>query len=256
MKLRSYIGPIYREVLSSVFCRTVPLGGHGPIVSFSFDDFPRSAYTVGGEILKCFGGRGTYYVAMDLMNSTNNLGKHFEQIDLHSLTEEGHELASHTKSHLSSREVSFEIFRDNVWKGRETITGVTGREDSGNFAYPYGHVTFEAKRKLGPELMSCRGTCGGLNGPIIDLNLLRANSLYGDIGQLDRARKLIQRNQEEKSWLIFYTHDVSETPSEFGCTPRLLEATVSSAAEGAKIMTIAAVLAQIRLQAPGQDESL
>lgn len=247
MKLRSYIHAIHGKVLRSVFRRTVYLYGHGPIVSFSFDDFPRSAFTVGGDILKRYGGRGTYYVAMDLMNSTNALGEQFEQGDLHLLARDGHELASHTRSHLSSREVSFATFCDNVKKGREAIAEMTGLQDSGNFAYPYGDVTLEAKRKLDLGLASCRGTCGGINGPEIDLSLLRANSLYGDVRQLERAKTLIRQNQRIKGWLIFYTHDVTENPSAFGCTPALLESTVAYAAQTSRIMTITAVLAQVRV---------
>lgn len=252
MKLRSYPSRIHRGLLSSVFRRIVPLGGHGPIVSFTFDDFPRSAYTVGGEILERYGCRGTYYAAIDLMNSKNALGEHFDQFDLRSLIEKGHELASHTKSHLSCREVSLKEFHENVQRGRQAIAHVAGMMDSGNFAYPFGHVTFRAKKKLGLELSSCRVNHEGTNGPDIDLNMLRANSLYGSSDQVEKAQKLILRNQQQKTWLIFYSHDVSERPSYWGCTPRLLEAAVSYALhQGARIMTIASVLAEMEVQPPG-----
>jgi len=248
MRMRSYLASVYREILSATFRRLVPIRDCGPIVSFSFDDFPRSALTMGGEILKRFGARGTYYVATDLMDSSNDLGEQFHLGDLHRLVEDGHELASHTKGHLSSRKVSFATFRDNMRKGRESLARAADIEDSGNFAYPYGHVTFEAKRKLGPELVSSRGTCGGINGPAIDLNLLRANSLYGDLSQLNRASELISRNERKKGWLIFYTHDVTEKPSKFGCTPGLLEAVVARAAAANKIMTVTAVMGQLQAE--------
>jgi peptidoglycan/xylan/chitin deacetylase (PgdA/CDA1 family) len=244
---------MYREVLSANFRRTVPLGSCGPIVSFTFDDFPRTAYQMGGEILKRFRASGTYYVAMDLMNRSNDLGEQFHAEDLRSLVEDGHELANHTLSHLSSREVPLERFRNNLWQGRQKILAVAGVEDSGNFAYPYGHVTFKAKRNLGPKLISSRGTCGGINGPAVDLNLLRANSLYGDLDQFEHVRNLILRNRSEKGWLIFYTHDVREKPSKFGCTPALLEAAVLTAAKEARILTIAAALAELNVMVPQQE---
>jgi peptidoglycan/xylan/chitin deacetylase (PgdA/CDA1 family) len=241
--LRSYIGAAHRKLLTSVYRRSWLLGDQRPVVSFSFDDFPRSAYTVGGSILRRCGGLGTYYVTPGLMSKTNELGKQFELNDLRALIEDGHELASHTRSHLSSRQVAFEEFQDDTQKGREAIAEIVGEKDSGNFAYPFGCVTVEAKRKLGPQMVSCRGTIGGINGPEIDLNLLRANRLYGGINRLEQVRKLIQTNEREKGWLIFYTHDVSESPSAYGCTPMLLEASVSYAAQRARIMTVAAVLA-------------
>ncbi len=92
-------------------------------------------------------------------------------------------------------------------------------------------------------MASCRGTTGGLNGPEVDLNLLRANNLYGDIDQFERVQKLILQNEKQRSWLIFYTHDVRQSPSRFGCTPALFEAAVSFAASrGSRMMTVAEVL--------------
>jgi peptidoglycan/xylan/chitin deacetylase (PgdA/CDA1 family) len=246
MGLRSHLGAVRRHFLSSVYARSAKLGNRGPIVSFSFDDFPRTAYTVGGRILQEFGVRGTYYAALGLMNTSNDLGEQFHLEDLHLLTEEGHELASHTFSHVSCRKTSLAEFRQDVNKGREAIRNTTGLLDSGNFAYPYGAATFRAKKALGHEMISCRGTCGGINGPEIDLNLLRANSLYGDADQFVRMERLMMRNEQEKGWLIFYSHDVRPQPSRFGCTPSLLTAVVSCAAErGSRILTIAEVLREI-----------
>src|ERR1700694_2775041 len=162
MGLRSHIGAVRRHFLSSVYARSVLLGDRGPIVSFSFDDFPRTAYTVGGHILQEFGARGTFYAALGLMNTSNELGEQFRLEDLHLLTEEGHELGSHTFSHLSCRKASLSEFRQDVPKGREAIRNTTGLADSGNFAYPYGAATVRAKKALGREMISCRGTCGGI----------------------------------------------------------------------------------------------
>jgi peptidoglycan/xylan/chitin deacetylase (PgdA/CDA1 family) len=253
MSLRLRLGPIRRGMLGVLYRRTVPLGDHAPIVTFTFDDFPRTALTAGAAILEGYGVRATFYVAMSFMKKTNDLGEQFDNKDLITVRTHGHELASHTFSHFSAREVSFEKFADNVREGREKISAVAGIDDSGNFAYPYGDVTFKAKRNLGPKLISSRGTCGGINGPTVDLNLLRANSLYGGLDQFERVRNLLLQNQREKGWLIFYTHDVREKPSKFGCTPGLLEAAVSAAVKGARVLTIAAVLAELKIAAPQQE---
>ncbi len=65
-------------------------------------------------------------------------------------------------------------------KGRAAVEEMTP-QSTANFAYPYGHVTLQTKRGLGPGLSSSRGIFPGLNGPEVDLNLLRANRLYGGI---------------------------------------------------------------------------
>ncbi len=91
--LRSYAGRVRRKILSGLYRRSASFGERGPIVSFTFDDFPRSAYTVGGAILEKFGARGTYYVTPGLMNATTELGDLFREEDIYSLLDKGHELA-------------------------------------------------------------------------------------------------------------------------------------------------------------------
>ena len=222
MDLRSGLGGLRRMLLNSVHSRPIWLGNQKPLVSFCFDDFPRSAYTVGGAILRGVGGRGTYYAAMGLMNVHNHLGDQFRGGDLDSLLADGHELASHTLSHISCRTVPLRVFEDDVRKGRDAIRELTGY-DPVDFSYPYGHVSISAKKKIGGLMGSCRGVYRGLNGPMTDLNLLRANSVYGDVDRFAELESLVADNERQKGWLIFYTHDVRPDHSAFGCTPELLE---------------------------------
>lgn len=248
MNLRSYLGAARRAVLCSLYRRTVPLGSIGPIVSFTFDDFPRTAYSVGGAVLEAFGARGTYYVTPGLMNITDNLGEEFCADDLHSLMDKGHELGSQTFRHSSSRSVSLTEFREDVEKGRNALRELTGT-DPMNFAYPFGHATLQTKKTLGPTLTSSRSNFPGLNGPQIDLNLLKANRLYGDIEGSRYAEELISKNVANKSWLIFYTHDIRPQPSLFGCTPALFESVVSCAARsGSRILTVQQALTEAGAQ--------
>ncbi len=246
MSLHSALGTVRRRLLCSLHRRVGLLGKSGPFVSFAFDDFPRTAYTVGGSILKSFGVRGTYYVAMGLMNTSNGLGDQLHLEDLDAAGADGHELASHTFSHSSSREVPLSVFQQDVQKGHGAIWEIANLAPSRNFAYPFGEVTFAAKQALGRKMLSCRGTYGGLNGPVVDLNLLRANSLYGDTDGLGRVQRLILENEERKTWLIFYTHDVRPSPSPYGCTPKFFESAVRLAVDrGAKVVPVAEVLAGV-----------
>jgi peptidoglycan/xylan/chitin deacetylase (PgdA/CDA1 family) len=247
MSLRSTLGTVRRTVLSSRHRRTVELGDSGPFVSFTFDDFPRTAYTSGGAILRSLGVRATYYVAMGLMNTSNELGEQFRLEDLHAVADDGHELATHTFSHHSSRSVSLEAFNEDVRKGRDAVREIAGLAPSENFAYPFGEATLAAKRAVGQEMISCRGTFGGWNGPVVDLNLLRANPLYGHLDRLKAVERLVQENEKEKGWLIFYSHDVRPNPSRYGCTPELLESAGVAAKSGAEILPVAEVLRHLVL---------
>lgn len=265
MTIRAFFGDIRRKAISSAHQRPVGLGARGPIVSFTFDDFPRSALTIGGDLLKSFGARGTYYAAIGLMNSMTELGEQFRQKDLDLLLHDGHELGHHTLGHISSRSVSARSFAEEVNKGRTIIEKLTGRCTSGNFAYPFGDVTLAAKRLVGANVVSARGIWPGVNGPLVDLNLLRANSLYGDISSFSKVRELILENERRQSWLIFYSHDVSSAPSRYGCTPELLRIAISFALQrGARILPVADAIAELlptnvkqaqHIESPKQDPS-
>lgn len=245
MSPRSLLSALRREMLCAFSRRVFPLGDRGPYISVSFDDFPRTAYTVGGRILKSHGARGTYYAAMGLMNAETEVGQQFSQDDLISLVQDGHEVASHTLRHISSRSTSSAAFQDDVERGRTALVNAVGIS-AANFAYPFGHVTFGTKKAVGAKMSSCRGTFPGINGPQVDLNLLRANSLYGDVAAAPAAYQLIKETEKTRGWLIFYSHDVSPNPSPYGCTPALLESVVSCAVRSrSRVMTVKAVLTEI-----------
>jgi peptidoglycan/xylan/chitin deacetylase (PgdA/CDA1 family) len=246
MTIKAQVGKLRRSVVSCLCSRNVLLGDLGPLISFSFDDFPRTALTVGGRILKSYGFRGTYYASIGLLNTSNELGEQFRREDLDTVLSDGHELASHTFSHVSCYSLSRAQFVGEVEKGRRAIEELTGEPDSGSFAFPFGEVTLSAKKTVGPVTASSRGIWSGLNGPNVDLNLLRANSLYGGQEKYDLVRELILENERRKQWLIFYSHDVSEMPSRYGCTPKLLEFAVELAAKrNCQILTVQEAVAEL-----------
>lgn len=246
--LRSTLSGVRERLLSSMYRRPASLRGVPPTVSFCFDDFPRSAYTNGGAILRSHGARGTYYAAVGLMGIRNDLGEQFQQNDLKALLTDGHELASHTFHHLSCRAARAPVYQDDAVHGRRALAEMTG-QDPANFAYPYGHVSMRMKAQLGTLMRSCRGIYGGVNVEA-DLNLLRANNLYGGRDGLAAVTALVTLARQRGGWVIFYTHDVREKPSPYGCTPELLEECVSAAlAAGLRIATVASVLDELERRA-------
>jgi len=235
-------------MLCAVYRRTVSLGDLGPMVSFAFDDFPRTALSAGGAILEKFGARGTYYVAAGLSNDSNEVGDLFSEEDIYELHEKGHEIASQTFHHSSCRSVSISAFQADVRKGMKAIELLTGDEVM-NFAYPYGHATFRSKKRLEPFLVSARSVIPGFNGPEVDLNLLLANSLYGGLDGANRVEEMIRQNAKQRTWLILYTHDVRPNPSQYGCTPELLEFAVSAAVKSASlILAVREALSRMGIQ--------
>src|SRR5262245_43876365 len=82
--------------------RSFRLRNQEPLISFTFDDFPRSALFTGGKLLERYGAVGTYYAALGLMGKIAPTGEMFHREDLQSLLERGHELGCHTFDHCHS----------------------------------------------------------------------------------------------------------------------------------------------------------
>lgn len=203
------------------------------IISFTFDDFPRSAYTVAGKILTSNGAQGTYYVAFGLMGQTYVSGDLFEEEDIKGLLHDGHELACHTYSHAGCDELSQSGLRDELTRNATAFAPYLTHGDHqfsfSNFSYPFGSVTSGAKQVAKHRFATARSIRPGINSGLVDLACLRANALYGDAASIEHMQKLIEQNEKEKGWLIFYTHDVSDTPSKYGCTPAFMENIVKAA---------------------------
>src|SRR6185312_10953437 len=73
-----------------------------PLISFTFDDFPRSAFVEAGSILKRYGALATYYASLGLMGKQSQMGPMYQFEDLKELVQRGHELGCHTFGHCHS----------------------------------------------------------------------------------------------------------------------------------------------------------
>ncbi|HEV2186265.1 MAG TPA: polysaccharide deacetylase family protein [Stellaceae bacterium] len=239
----SIAAKLARELGGILRTRPAKIEWPGGVVSFTFDDFPRSAWVNGGTILEQFGKRGTYYAAMGLAGTDSDLGKMFGADDLRAAHAQGHEIACHTYSHrdcchASPAEITAEIAR-NATALAEVIAGVS----LDNFAYPFGGVSLTAKNALGDRFASCRGTGRGINRGTVDLSDLRSSSIYSRDFDRQALCRLIDDARAASGWVIFYTHDVTEAPSPFGCTPEQFLSIVAYAAESAPVLPVCDVLA-------------
>jgi peptidoglycan/xylan/chitin deacetylase (PgdA/CDA1 family) len=222
-----------------------------PIVSFTFDDFPRSALAVAGAMLADNGLRGTYYAAMGLLGHRTSMGEIFNAADLRVLVEAGHELSCHTFDHLYCLRSTGSEVQWACDRNRRAVAEILGGYRLRNFSYPSGCVTWSAKSSLTSIYDSCRTVEWGINANPVDLGFLRAAPVYSGcpIGKLQR---LIAENAEQAGWLILYTHDVSPQPSIVGCTPAYFRDILSSAiASGASVVTVAEAVSRFRLRKDG-----
>jgi len=245
---------LIRELGGFMATRPATVNWPGGVVSFTFDDFPRSAWLNGGPILERHGLRGTYYAAMGFAGGGNHLGPMFETDDLRAAHARGHEIACHTYSHrdcmrATPAEIVAEIERNGAALA-QTLDGAWPVD----FAYPFGGVSQTAKTAVEARFASCRGTGRGINRGTVDLADLLSNSIYNRDFDRDRLCQLIDDAQAGGGWVIFFTHDVAENPSDFGCTPAQLNAIVAYAAENASVLPVRDVLAKLGLAVPAAAE--
>ena len=70
-----------------------------PMVSFTFDDLPKSAVTTGAQMLEAHGARGTFYVSGSLVGADAPDWVAGDADDVVALHRRGHDIGCHTFSH-------------------------------------------------------------------------------------------------------------------------------------------------------------
>ncbi len=207
------------------------------MVSFTFDDFPRSALGIGGRMLSDHGWRGTYYCASGMMGKIVDSEAMFTRSDLDNLVAAGHELGCHTRDHVPCFSRDGKSFAENCAANRSGIKKMLGY-DIRNFSFPNGQATLGVKRRLHSVYDSCRSNNWGINTDPVDLSYLRANPIYSRYGT-EAVRKLVAENVQRNGWLVLYTHDISPNPSPYGCTPDDFEQVMHLVLESsAEVVTI------------------
>ena len=206
------------------------------IISFGFDDCPASAIETALPILEAEGWRATIYVACGLCEIENHLGKHMSLSDIVDVHERNHEIADHTFSHLSSNDATSSEYIADVVRNQKALQKL-GLPRSRHFAYPYGHVSPSLKKALSRQFETLRGVLTPTNAPQ-DANLLNAVRIYSG-ERFEAALQQIETAKTKPQWLNFFTHDVRENASDFGCTPEEFQRIVTAVKEsGLRVMTV------------------
>jgi peptidoglycan/xylan/chitin deacetylase (PgdA/CDA1 family) len=217
------------------------------IITFTFDDFPKSAVDIGAAGLEARGWRGTYFAAAHVAGGMTHHGAMFDAGDLQRLSTEGHEIGCHTYGHLDCVDHGVEAVLSDVRRNARALSAMGHEEELTSFAYPYGEATPRAKRALSNWFEAQRGVQAGVNRGVGDLNLLKAVGLDGGEAGRNRAVEAAESLVEAPGWLIFYGHDIQDDPGRWGCTEEHYEAVLQAAERsGAKVLTMRDALAAIR----------
>lgn len=200
-----------------------------PMVSFTFDDLPKSAATTGAELLEAHGARGTFYVSGGLVGGATPDWAAGDADDVLSLHRRGHEIGCHTFSHQRACDLDEAAMTAEIVRNREYFRALDPTMQIDSFAYPFGYGSFARKYQLRSEFQTCRSIVPGVNAGSVDLQFLRAMPLIDREMDRDGLERAFDEAQSSNGWLIFYGHDVADRPSPYGCSPALLDLALDAA---------------------------
>lgn len=219
-----------------------------PIVSFTFDDFPKSALN-GADIIEKHGGRAGFYACTTFLGQRSPvMGEMFDGATLNELSVRGHEIGAHTHSHIDCARARLDKVERDIGENLVALAEAGYSENISAFAYPFGETTYSAKRWVGEVFATGRGILPGVNIGDTDRSQLRAIELGATEMHRKRALAALKTCIEAKGWLFFFTHDVSKSPSKQGAPSELIAELAQRAVEGGAVLaspTLGAVLSGI-----------
>ncbi len=215
----------YRKKMSSTFNRKIcKIKNIDAVISFTFDDFSRSSYLVGGEILNRYGFKATYYTSFGLMGKKLPVGEGFIEKDIIGILRDGHELGCHTYNHDESWETDKEQYNKSILLNRKKLNEKFPNTTFKTFSYPIANPHPKIKEIAGSYYNCCRGGGQTFNRIKIDTNLLKSYFIdKKNRNDIREIKTLINETINKKAWLIVSTHDIADKPSDFGCSVRYFE---------------------------------
>ena len=137
-----------RQLAARFRRRTLCVQTPVPLVSFSFDDAPQSAFDAAGDILDAYGARGTYFVCMGLLGRQTEVGRIATSDHLERAVRSGHELGCHTFDHLDAWHTRRRAFIASVDANRRALEGCLPGYSFKTFAYPKSGARLGVKAEL------------------------------------------------------------------------------------------------------------
>lgn len=209
------------------------------MISFSFDDFPKSAAETGASILESRGIAGTFYAVARYAGQTVDGVVQYDFHDLNRLKAAGHEIGCHTGTHKRLASAPIAEIGAEFRLNRLELSEAGFVDDLRTMAYPYGDVSVAAKQVAARHFSTCRGVWAGLNEEVFDRALLKCVCLERHVLAQRSAEAWIDLAVERGAWLIFLTHDVQRQPTSFGIEPDDLERIADYAVRsGAEILPV------------------
>lgn len=211
------------------------------VFSLSFDDFPATAWTEAGPILEQHGVKATYYVCGGLADGVNMDRDQYRVAHLQALHAAGHEVGCHTFGHTSALKMDGEALRLSLEANAAWVAERLDGHRMTTFAWPFGDATLGAKRVVRERFELARGVRDGVNAGREDRALIKSIGLESRRLPDYDLEGLMAETASSKGWLNAYGHDVSDRPTDYGCTPEDLDRVLRAAkAAGLEVLPVGA----------------
>jgi peptidoglycan/xylan/chitin deacetylase (PgdA/CDA1 family) len=217
-----------RSVATHFRSKPFTMQNRAPLVSFTFDDCPDSAFTHGASILSDHGVYGTFYISAGLCDTNDTYWHVITPEQVRALHDQGHEIGCHTFSHVNVETLSASRLDEECRMNHNLLRRLCGDIQLTNFCYPFGGISLGRKLQLQQRFDTCRSAIEGVNVGTVDLAMLKAVELYDRTLTPEKLQNVLRETCDRNGWLIFYTHDVAEPPTFMGCSPGFLRKTIET----------------------------
>lgn len=219
-------------------------------ISLTFDDGWKSAIEGADPLLLKHGMPGTFYVITSMLGKEHTL--YMDQTDINVLHRHGHEIGSHTRSHLHLVGLPSEKAYFEIKQGKNDLRHMGFFPKT--FAYPYGEWgpnTVKFVREA--EFEAARTTTRGYNDEHIHPLLLKAFGVKMEDSHLLVRAWIKNFLESDGSWMILFFHQIEpievlkEKEWIYGTTPEVLGDTLNYIEkEKVTVLTVAEGIKKIR----------
>lgn len=242
-----------RRAAAGLGKRLVVMRNPRPIISFTFDDFPASAYTRTAPLFAQVGVQATFFTSLGLLGKMAPTGQIASPELFREVLASSHEVACHTFHHLDAFETPVGRYRESV---EENLRGLRLFDQRATFAthsYPISFPRLRTKRYISRRFQAARAGGQTCNRGKIDLAYLQSFFIERSRSNPSAIRDQIDAAVQANAWLIFSTHDVSDQPTDYGCTPALFSSVLQWAVDsGAQILPVRDALRACGLAPSGE----
>jgi hypothetical protein len=177
----------------------VSAAGSIPLVTFVLDDGNDTDFLLGKNIFADQGAVACSAVTIDLISTPY----HMTPAQIIALQDAGWEIMGHTISHPNLNSLSVTRLEEELSQSKKLLEniGVTIH----NIVYPYNKNNETVRAITRKYYRSGRGGTNSFNSGEIDPYFLKSFTLKHDLPLME---SYIDRAYTDKSWLIFYTHEI------------------------------------------------